>query len=138
MLFDHPEKYTVVESEQSGIMQHDPFSWHVGPRKFETVSELEKGSRFIDRTVNGWFLSLTLPQRELFVETLFTLLQATEARTNSELAGNWLKNSAAVLKALAGLDPEVRRAALGTVRLLFRRAAADFPNTRNSASDGQI
>ena len=130
MLFDHPEKYTVVESEQSGIMQHDPFSWHTAPTGFITLPELEDGSRFIDKTVNGWFLSLKKEEREQFISFVFSLIQATEARTNSELAANWLKNSAAVIKAMTEQNPKTRDSAMRVLHLLFKRGAANFPDMK--------
>jgi hypothetical protein len=132
MLFEHPEKYTVVESEESGIMQHDPFSWHVTSDGFVTVKELEEGSLFFDRTVNGWFFSLSRQQREQFVETVFSLIQATEARTSSELAKNWLKNSKAALKALAVQSGEMRENAFRVLQLLLKHGAMNLPEMKNN------
>ncbi|MCI1208214.1 MAG: DUF2974 domain-containing protein [Treponema sp.] len=130
MLFRHFDKYTVVESDQDGIMQHDPFSWHVNPCSFVTAEDFEEGSIYWDRTLNTWFESLTLEQREQFVETIFGLLQVTDARTNSELEANWLKNSPKIVKALASIDSQTRDGVMTTIRLLFKIAKKNLPEIR--------
>ncbi len=51
---------------------------------------------------------LSNEQRELFVETLFTAISASGARTNSELEKNWFKNAMAILKAMGKIDKKTR------------------------------
>ncbi len=127
MLFNHPENFTVVESGQDGIMQHDPFSWHVTGPRFVTLPDFENLGKYVQKTLNAWFFGLSVEKREMFVETMFKVLQATEARTNTELSKNWFKNSAAVIKALASLDSESRKETLHVIHLLFKTAAVEMP-----------
>ena len=47
-------------------------------------------------------------QRQQFVETLFSVLMSTKAKTNSELSKDWLKNAGKIIKAFAELDSEIR------------------------------
>ena len=127
MLFSHAGSYTVVESEQSGIMQHDPFSWHVSRSGLVTLPGFDEKSKHFHKTFNAWFLALPEEQRAKFVETLFSVLQATDARTNTELESNWLGNSAKIIRALAKLDPESRDNVLKTMQMLFQIAKKDLP-----------
>lgn len=108
MLFEHAESFTAVQSTESGLMQHDPLSWQVRRTSFETLPELDRGSWYIDRTVNGWMNSLPQEQVRQFVDVLFSLLTAADARTNSDLAKDWLGSSAAILKAFTALPSESR------------------------------
>lgn len=130
MLFNHPERYTVVISEQEGIMQHDPFSWNVGATSFVCQDDFEYFGKYVQEKINKWFLGLPIEERETFVETMFNVLQATEARTNTELSKNWVKNSAAVIKALAKLNSNTRSQALKIISLLFKTAADDMPDIK--------
>jgi hypothetical protein len=127
MLFSHAGEYTVVESEQTGIMQHDPFSWHLTRSGFVSLPGFDAGSERFYKTFNTWFKELSDEHRAKFVETLFKVLQATDARTNSELESNWLHSSAKILSALANLDSESRENVIQTVQLLFQIARRNMP-----------
>jgi hypothetical protein len=127
MLFSHAGAYTVVESEQTGIMQHDPFSWHLQRSGFVSLEGFDEGSDRFHRTFNTWFMTLETKERAKFVETLFRVLQATDARTNSELESNWLHSSAKIISALTKLDPESRDNVIKTMQLLFGIAKRNLP-----------
>ena len=122
MLFSRAGAYTVVESEQSGIMQHDPFSWHLTGTGFVALSGFDEASEQFHVTFNTWFKQLPDDERSKFVETLFKLLQATDARTNSEIEKNWLRSSTKIISALAKLDNESRDNMVKTLQLLFKTA----------------
>ena len=111
---------TVVESEQSGIMQHDPFSWHLTKDGFVSLSGFDPASKWFHDTFNAWFLELPDAERSRFVTTLFKVLEATDAKTNSELEKNWWQNSAKIVGAFAKLDGPSRDNIIKTVQLLFQ------------------
>ena len=99
MLFEREDGYTVVDStEKNMFMQHDPFNWHVLGKHFVTCKSRGDESKFVDRTVNKWIKELTPIEREQFIETIFGILQDTEAKTNSELSANWFENILKMLK----------------------------------------
>lgn len=128
ILFEHFEKCVIVESDEiGGILQHDPFSWAVYGTSFVKVSQLTPDSIFLDITVKNWLLQLPHEKRSVFVETLFSVLGATEANSITQLQENWLKKSAAVIKALSKIDPETRDAVLETFHLLLKTARRTVP-----------
>lgn len=128
ILFNHSEECTEIKSSESmGIFQHDPFTWSVKGRVFEKVEGLTNDSKFIDFTLKDWLEQLDNKQREMFVDTLFEVLYATEARSLSDLSDNWLKKSSAVIKALARIDPETRNAVLKIFKLLLSSAKQNMP-----------
>lgn len=128
ILFNHREECTEIKSSESmGIFQHDPFTWSVKGRVFEKVEGLTNDSKFIDSTLKDWLEQLDNKQREMFVDTLFEVLYATEARSLSDLSDNWLKKSSAVIKALARIDPETRNAVLKIFKLLLSSAKQNMP-----------
>ncbi len=132
MLFSHFDSYQVIESDESGIMQHDPFSWHVMGTDFVTLKGFESGSVFWDTTLNTWFVSLTNEQRGQFVETVFDILKATDATTNTEIGSNWFASTSKMLKALASLDSDTRRGVLKMIQLLFKIGQKNLPQTLRS------
>lgn len=129
MVFSHAGIRTIVESEQSGIMQHDPFSWHLAPKGFVTVPDFDVTSERLHVIFNTWFKQLPDNERSKFIETLFKLLQATDARTNSDIEKNWLRSSTKIISALAKLDSESRDNMIKTLQLLFKTAQMNMSFT---------
>mgnify|MGYP000956683051 CR=1 FL=1 len=136
MLFSHAGSYTVVESEQSGIMQHDPFSWHLTKDGFVSLSGFDPASKWFHDTFNAWFLELPDAERSRFVTTLFKVLEATDAKTNSELEKNWWQNSAKIVGAFAKLDGPSRDNVIKTVQLLFQIGHRNLPAVQFLQSGG--
>lgn len=58
-------------------------------------------------------------KRELFVNTLFQIIQATNAVSIHDLNDDWQKNAVAALNAIKGIDYETRSFVLHTIRALF-------------------
>ena len=128
ILFNHREECIEIKSSESmGIFQHDPFTWFVTAKAFIRVEGLTNDSKFIDSTLKDWLEKLDNKQREMFIDTLFEVLYATEARTLSDLSDNWLKKSSAVIKALARIEPETRSAVLKIFKQLLSSAKQNMP-----------
>ena len=121
MLFHHYENCKIVLSDERLVMQHNPFSWFVKCSQFETKDEFDSGSGLFFNSFNKWFEEIQPAQREQFVETLFGLLESTNAITNSDLNHDKLKNTGRIIKAFASLDKEIRDEAI--------RLSADFVKT---------
>ena len=66
-------------------MQHDLYSWQVLGDKF-VRDELTTSSEFIDQTITDWLRAVEPEQREIFIDTLFEILNATEAKILSEIS----------------------------------------------------
>ena len=84
-LMNHREKYTVVESVQKGIMQHDLYSWQVLGTKFITLEEVTNGSEFVDKTIKEWLENVEPEKREQVIDVVFDILNATDAQTMKEI-----------------------------------------------------
>ncbi|MCR5724470.1 MAG: DUF2974 domain-containing protein [Treponema sp.] len=121
MLFHHFKAYKAVVSSEMLVLQHNPFSWAVCGASFCAKDGLDAGSEVFFTSFNKWFENITPSQRKQFVETLFGVLLATNATTNSELSRDWIKNSGKIIKAFAKLDGEIRDEAL--------RIAGEFVKT---------
>ena len=78
-LLNHEERITILKSTQTGIMQHDLYTWQVLGDKF-IRDEFTNSSEFIDHTISDWLKAVSPEQREKFIDTLFEVLNATEAR----------------------------------------------------------
>jgi len=127
MLLDHEEEYTVVRSTQVGLLQHDPYSWQVLGRDFIRLDAVTSSSRFLDQTLKSWIAAMDVDQRELFVDTLFEVLGATNAGTLAELGADWFKNAGVLLQKLRDVDDDTRKAIAQVLGLLLQAAKESFP-----------
>lgn len=126
MLLQDQENYSVVKSNRFLIMQHDPFSWLVEGNDFQYVQSVKRSALYINGTLNQWAYSFDDQQRELFVNTLFSIIKATNAATFYDLTGEWPKKAVAVLGAIRGIDDETRRFVYQTIGALFYLAVRNI------------
>lgn len=104
LLLAHEEPHTVVDSDQQGLFQHDPYSWQILGPDFVRLEEVDAGSRLMDRTLKNWLAGLTNEQRETVADTLYELLSSGDARTVKEALEP--ANLAGALRASLDADPK--------------------------------
>lgn len=124
MMLEHEEDYMIVHSTQTGMAQHDPYSWEVLRCDFVTDGRLTNGSRFIDKTLKGWVAEVDAEKRKLFIDTLYEIISSTDAKTVRELSASWGKNTLLLARAYKNLDEETRNI-LREVLLAFIRTARE-------------
>lgn len=115
MLLEHECSYTVVKSTQSGLFQHDGFSWEVLGTSFIVLDDRTSESKFVDRTLKAWVASIEPEERERFVEALYEILSSTSASTLSDLHAD----KDALWRILRSITPEQRSILQKTLRGLF-------------------
>ncbi len=114
MLLDHEEPYRIVKSTAKGLFQHDGFSWELIGDHFSTLTHLSSESRLVDRTLKLWLAEMDNAAREEFVDSMYAILCATNARTLTELN----TDRKALLASLRGIDPKSRDMLVKLVLLL--------------------
>ena len=91
-LLEHEEKYTIIESKQKGIMQHDIFSWQVEATALKKITNLTSESQTTSKILKEWLNNTTPEQREYFINTIYEIVGKTEAKTITEFSSQWFKN----------------------------------------------
>ena len=86
MLFEHEEEYEVVRSSGSGAGQHDVMSWEVKGPALVHLNHVDGKSVLMDKALKSWIGEMDEQQRELFVDTLFGILDEADIRTGDDLA----------------------------------------------------
>ena len=123
ILFSHTDNtYQVVESKTFGLLQHDPFTWLVEDDHFVKVKDIYRARKFSGNTLNEWILSLNEEQVRLFVETLYTIISASEAVTLIDFTADWKKSMMGVINAVKEVDEETIEILKTTVKTLFDMA----------------
>ncbi len=124
MLLWHNESFRVIEStKQLGVEQHDPLSWKVMGTSFVHLDSLSGiGLRHKDgfrRLMEG----MDVDRRRRFTELLFQIIEATEAKTLTELTEAKLKNAMIMLKAYNDLEREEKEELRWFIRNLVNVSA---------------
>ncbi|MDR1374976.1 MAG: DUF2974 domain-containing protein [Treponema sp.] len=122
MIFEHDDDYIVVKSTQTGIMQHDLYSWEVTFNNVVRLDRVTQQSRFVDRTMKDWISSLDVDQRRKFIDALFDILGGGKAKSFTELSSNWLKSAAAMVQTFTAVDGATKNLIGKTLGALFESA----------------
>ena len=111
LLLEHDEGYTVVRSARRGLFQHDGLSWEVLGGRFLRADALSPRGIHSDTVVRDHIESMTREERRALVDIIFGLLDATGAKTLSELHANPGKSVMAMIKAYRELPADAQRTA---------------------------
>ncbi|HCJ41719.1 MAG TPA: hypothetical protein DHV89_09705, partial [Ruminococcus sp.] len=122
MLFEQESHYKVVESKSLGLFQHNPYSWIVQEDHFAWAKDVYQSRKFMDKTINDWILSLREDQIRVFVETLFSVLEAADADDLVKLGEDKKKSMLAMVDAVKDIDETTKRGIRETLGILFEIA----------------
>lgn len=92
MLMAHDHQYTIVDSYQKGLLQHDGLSWRVIGNQFVHFPELTRESQAAGRSIRTWLDTHPQEERLAFVNALFDVLSATGTQKLSEIRRDRIKS----------------------------------------------
>ena len=109
LLLAPPETYTVVKSHSIGVLQHGPYSWQAEGPCFLHMPGLNADSTRLDTAFRQWLSEMSDEDRTDLVDTLFEIINATEAKTfGREFWVGLSQNMLTVGKTIRELEPEKR------------------------------
>ena len=126
MLLEHEEKYAVVKSKQVGLMQHDATSWEIQGNQFVYLEDTTKRSQMVNKTLKLWLNSLSLEERSTFIDTLYEILVATEAKTIDDFTKDRMKKITLAIKSLKSQDSKTKMMLLKTIGILMKEGNEVF------------
>ena len=126
-LLSNEAAHTVVKSNAAGIFQHDVTTWEATKDKF-VRAEPDAFSDFVEKSLGTWLETMDDEARKSLVETVFSMIEMTEAETFAEFGENLFKNTGLIMKGLGRLPKEKRSeltAALGGLAEAGRATVLD-------------
>ncbi len=127
MIFHHPKNFEIVKSEGFAFWQHDAMSWQIMGAEFINEASFTDESKLFYKAFNEWIDKLDNSQRHTFVDTLFGILEASGAKTNSDIEKEAVKSTAKMIAAYAELDKARRKEMLKILKLFKNVIADDIP-----------
>lgn len=108
-LFDNdPSEQIVMRAQMRGLLQHNPFTWQIKGGDFIRTDKFTDDSTVIRRAFRKYLSEIDGKGREDFVCAFFALLEATEAKTLTDLAKDGFISLPVALKKLGGLTKSQR------------------------------
>ena len=120
MLLEHAGEPVVVKSSGRGLFQHDAASWEILGPKFVTVDKVSDTSRMINDILKNWLKETSNEERAVFVDTLYKILETTQARSLDDLNAEKGRIANVVLKEISGLSKETKNMLGKTLGALFK------------------
>ena len=108
-IHEHVEGFQVVESTENGIMQHDVYSWQLGPTWMSMLDKADDTSEITYRAIQNFLTNTSPEQRKDYVDRMFDLLMSSDANSFSEVFQNLPKKLDEVLRAAASMSREERK-----------------------------
>lgn len=138
MLLEHEEDYLVVQSSQTGLLQHDLYSWNVMGGDFIRLDSTTQGSKVVDITLREWISQMNIVQREQLVDGLFHILNASGADTIYDLkSGKRIKAALAMISSIKQIDPATKHILSQTLGKLVGLIKKNTPLLLAKNSAGQ-
>ena len=120
MLLYTNENYKIIESSARGILEHDPFSWLINENNFIILKKLSDGTVFTNKVINDFLSSLSKKEREIFIDSLFTVLKSTNLTTIDEISKNFIVKLPNILIAIYRLDDVNKKYIIKTIKALIK------------------
>lgn len=120
MLLEQVGEHKVVKSTNKGLLQHDAVSWEVLGPKFVTVNSVSDTSRMLNDILKNWLKEISNEERATFVDTLYKILDASQAKSLDDLNSEKGRIANVILKEFSGLSKETKTMLGKTISTLFR------------------
>jgi hypothetical protein len=119
MLLYSDNDYKVVKSNAIGIMQHSTFTWLLNKNGLIYLTDRKWDSKYFDKAISSWIESLSLTERETFINTLYTILNKVDFnKIDVSKTSNWLNIYKAIKNGEKELDPETKKMIITVIKKL--------------------
>jgi len=123
MLMGHVGHFRIIESEKSGMIQHSPYYWQVGRNDFRYTNDTRTDSKIFDHAIRDWAAMLSWDERQVFFDTVYEIILASEANSIKDFGFDKLKKLSAMVRAAKNLSPETRKLLLHVIGELVAASA---------------
>lgn len=129
MLMEQKTDFELIKSREIGVQQHVCFSWCVEGDRFErTELQIPKRKELYDR-INNWIFALGIEQVGDFIESLFKIVEITEAKTLTDLknvkGGEIAKKLHSIMQEYSGMNDETKQMFWEISRFMIEVLARD-------------
>lgn len=114
IILENELDYEVIESWGVGTLQHNTYTWKSEKGILVRSSGMREMKVMKDKSLNEWVLSLSEEEVSTFIDVLYDMLTASDAKSIFDLIKNPKKSISSAFEAYKDLSPESKEA-LGTI-----------------------
>lgn len=130
MLFKHGKKAAIVQSTETGLKQHDLCTWEVMGNDMVYADELSSESILVNNILRDWINDMEIGQRRQFIEAVYTIITAGQARSISDLSSDWLQSIVSIINSLKNIDEPAKKLIGKSIGDLFWAARKNIATLR--------
>ncbi len=119
LLLEHDEGYDIISSARRGLRQHDGMTWEVEGSHFLRADGLSRRGIRSDTVIRKRIAAMSHAEKETLVRIIFDALDATGAKTLTELSRGSFRTVATVIRSFADLSKEEQELGVYVIRKLL-------------------
>ncbi len=100
-------KFSIIESKGTGVIQHVPYNWQIMGADFVIAAKRDGSGQLVEDALNDWIKSMTADERRTFIDTVWSVLSATDMDELGDLLDG--DNYRAIQKKYKNLSDEERK-----------------------------
>ena len=108
-LLEHEGDCQVIHSDDSGLGQHDLYTWQVLGTAFVPEEGVDSTSTVVDQSIKSWMEAMAPEDREAFINQVYAAMQATNVKTLREFSEDKVKNYASLFRSWRELPQDSRK-----------------------------
>jgi len=135
MLLEHAEEYTIIDSTNHSLMQHEPLSWNVLGNQFIYLGQRSEMAQLGDSVVREWLTNMSVEERKEFTEALYSILSmGGKVKTLEDLQSGGLSGSLDLVKEYIGADENKKK----VINQIIKRLATDVRGELRKAAEEKL
>ena len=135
MLLEHAEDYTIIDSTNHSLMQHEPLSWNVLGNQFIYLGQRSEAAQLGDNVVRELLANMSVEERREFTEALYSILSmGGKVKTLEDLRNGGLSGNLALVKEYIGADEKKKK----IITQIVKRLAADATGELRKAAEEKL
>ena len=108
-LLEHEGDCRVLHSDDSGLGQHDLYTWQVRATEFQWEDDVDATSLVVDQSIKSWMEAMAPEEREAFINQVYAAMQATNVKTLREFSEDKVRNYASLFRSWRELPQDSRK-----------------------------
>ena len=133
-LLNNSTEPIIVKSSETGILQHNPLTWQLEGKAFETCDFTDRISDLFDETMTKWLDEMNFEERKIFVDELFSVFEASGCENLSMMTKVGMKGSKAMIERMR----QIRNDSGAKVRTLVKMFFVNVNELRGIAAREMI
>ena len=128
----------IIHSSESGMMQHGIISWEVDHGKLAELEDNSSASKWINEVMDRWIGNISKEERVIFVNELFSVLEAGGSRTLDDLTDDGLEDIERLVPQFKDLSETTKHILTDLAKQAFRSSFFSFLHRKEKNAEEEV